>query len=55
MSAYDGALQIEVWGRNLFDKQYKSIAFDIPLQAENGFGVFLAEPRTYGVTLRSNF
>jgi outer membrane receptor protein involved in Fe transport len=58
---------LEVWGQNLLDEQYKQVAFNAPLQgsgtragvdrgfypvATNLFGAFLAEPRTFGVTLR---
>jgi outer membrane receptor protein involved in Fe transport len=59
---------VELWAQNLFDKNYKQVAFDAPLQGsgtvrgvEAGFyprstqlfGAFLAEPRTYGLTLRA--
>jgi len=59
---------VELWAQNLLDKNYKQVAFDAPLQGngtvrgvENGFypratqlfGAFLAEPRTYGLTLRA--
>jgi outer membrane receptor protein involved in Fe transport len=58
---------VELWAQNLFNKDYMQIAFDAPLQGtgttrgvEQGFypratqlyGAFLAEPRTFGVTLR---
>ena len=61
---------IELWGRNLFDENYQQVAFDAPIQGsgtirgvEQGFypratqlfGSFLAEPRTYGVTVRTRF
>ena len=65
---------VELWAQNLFDTNYKQVAFDAPLQgtcttrgAINGFcapipnrstqlfGAFLAEPRTFGLTLRANF
>jgi outer membrane receptor protein involved in Fe transport len=63
----DNAWAVELWGQNLFNKNYKQVAFDAPLQGsgatrgvEQGFygrstqlfGTFLAEPRTYGATLR---
>ena len=59
---------VELWAQNLLDKNYKQVAFDAPLQGsgtvrgvEAGFyprstqlfGAFLAEPRTYGLTLRA--
>ena len=55
-------------GQNLFDEDYVQVAFDAPLQGtgttrgvEQGFytrstqlfGAFLAEPRTFGLTLRT--
>jgi len=55
VSALDGGIEVEFWTRNLFDKDYQSIGFDIPLQANDGFGSFLAAPRTYGVNVRGNF
>ncbi|HWW56249.1 MAG TPA: TonB-dependent receptor, partial [Sphingopyxis sp.] len=61
---------IELWAQNLFNKQYSQVAFNSPFQ-EGGvsgafadpqypggrqiFSQFLAEPRTYGVTLRGKF
>jgi iron complex outermembrane receptor protein len=61
---------IEVWAQNIFNKQYAQVAFNSPFQ-EGGttaafsdpqypggrqiFSMFLAEPRTYGVTLRGKF
>ncbi|MBA3730492.1 MAG: TonB-dependent receptor, partial [Sphingomonas sp.] len=61
---------IEVWAQNLFDKDYTQVAFNSPFQAGTGsapfvdpqypggrqiFSAFLAEPRTYGLTLRGRF
>ena len=60
---------IEVWGQNLFNTLYQQIAADAPGQgsgtirgvAKNGgtanqlFITFPAEPRTFGVTLRTKF
>ena len=72
----DNAWAVELWGQNLFDKDYVQVAFDAPLQGLNGspatntargvdeglypvanqlFGAFLGEPRTYGLTLRTRF
>lgn len=62
----DGLWRIEFWSRNLFDKDYIQVAFDGPLQGSGTarnmvlpntqvFNAFLAEPRTYGVTLRGAF
>ncbi|WP_296675291.1 TonB-dependent receptor [Novosphingobium sp.] len=61
---------IEAWVQNLFDKDYTQVAFNTPFQAGGAsaaftypafpggrqiFSAFLAEPRTYGVTLRGKF
>jgi iron complex outermembrane receptor protein len=61
---------IELWAQNLFDVNYTQVAFNTPFQAGTTgapfvdgqfpggrqiFSAFLAEPRTYGVTLRSRF
>lgn len=61
---------IELWAQNIFNKQYAQVAFNSPFQegATNAafadpqypggrqiFSQFLAEPRTYGVTLRGKF
>jgi len=60
---------IELWGQNIFDKNYQQVAFNTPFQgagsiaqtqafgttANQLFSSFLAEPRTYGVTVRGKF
>ena len=61
---------IEVWAQNVFNKQYAQVAFNTPFQAgttsapfvfpqypggRNLISQFLAEPRTFGVTLRGKF
>nr|WP_239018223.1 TonB-dependent receptor [Sphingomonas flavalba] len=61
---------IEVWGQNLFNKNYAQVAFNAPFQegatgapytdpgypgGRQIFSAFLAEPRTYGVTVRGKF
>ncbi|HEV2748100.1 MAG TPA: TonB-dependent receptor [Allosphingosinicella sp.] len=61
---------VELWAQNLFDEDYTQISFDAPIQgsgtirgvqrgfyprATQLFGSFLAEPRTYGITLRTQF
>jgi hypothetical protein len=62
---------VELWAQNLFDKNFRQVAFDAPIQgscttrgasagfcspvpnrATQLFGVFLGEPRTFGLTLR---
>ncbi|WP_242140579.1 MULTISPECIES: TonB-dependent receptor [unclassified Sphingomonas] len=61
---------IELWGQNIFNKNYTQVAFNSPFQAGTTsapfvdpqypggrqiFSQYLAEPRTYGVTLRGKF
>lgn len=61
---------LEFWGQNLFNTNYTQVAFNTPFQAGGAsaafvdpqfpggrqiFSAFLAEPRTYGVTLRGKF
>jgi iron complex outermembrane recepter protein len=61
---------VELWAQNIFNVDYAQVAFNSPFQAgANGapftdpqypggrqlFSAFLAEPRTYGITLRSRF
>ena len=61
---------VELWGQNIFDRDYMQVAFDAPVQGtgttrgvEAGFyprstqlfGAFLGEPRTWGLTLRGKF
>ena len=64
------AWSIEFWGQNVFNKQYAQVAFNSPFQegaataafqdpqypgGRQLFSQFLAEPRTYGITLRGKF
>lgn len=66
----DEAWGIELWGQNIFNQDYAQVAFNSPFQAgatsapfvdpqypggRQIFSQFLAEPRTYGVTLRGKF
>ncbi len=60
---------LEVWAQNLTNQNYVQVAFNSPFQGANSvantqrfgqtanalYSAFLAEPRTYGVTLRSRF
>ncbi len=61
---------VELWAQNLFDVDYAQVAFNSPFQAGAStapfvdpqypggrqlFSQYLAEPRTYGVTVRTRF
>ena len=61
---------VEIWAQNLFNTQYAQVAFNSPFQegartaafadpqfpgGRQIFSAFLAEPRTYGITLRGKF
>ena len=60
---------LELWAQNVFNKDYIQVAFNSPFQGAGSianvqrfggtgnalYSAFLAEPRTYGVTLRSRF
>ncbi len=60
---------LEFWAQNLLNKDYIQVAFNTPFQGAGSiantqqfgstgnalYSAFLAEPRTYGVTLRSRF
>ena len=66
----DESWGIELWGQNILNKDYAQVAFNSPFQAGQSaapfvdpqypggrqiFSQFLAEPRTYGITLRGKF
>jgi outer membrane receptor protein involved in Fe transport len=65
----DQLWSIELWAQNVFNKDYIQVAFNTPFQGAGSiantqafgttsnalYSAFLAEPRTYGVTLRSRF
>ena len=66
----DEAWSVEFWGQNIFQKKYSQVAFNTPFQAGTTsapfvdpqypggrqlISQFLAEPRTYGITLRGKF
>ena len=60
---------LEVWAQNVFNQNYIQVAFNTPFQGAGSsanvaafggtgnaiYSAFLAEPRTYGVTLRGRF
>ncbi|GAA4032074.1 hypothetical protein GCM10022281_09640 [Sphingomonas rosea] len=65
-----GLWGVELWAQNLFNEEYQQVAFNATLQGSGNqaavqrgfipsssqlFGSFLAEPRTYGLTLRTRF
>jgi iron complex outermembrane receptor protein len=66
----DRKWMLELWGLNVFDKNYIQVGFDGPLQAVgsplpnaqhaasdplNTYNAFLGAPATYGLTLRMRF
>ena len=66
----NGAWGVELWSQNLFDKDYRQVVASAPLQGSGSlatvaaggaspgnslFIVFPAEPRTFGVTVRTKF
>ncbi len=66
----DEAWGIELWGQNIFNQDYAQVAFNSPFQAgatsapfvdpqypggRQLLSQFLAEPRTYGITVRGKF
>ena len=62
---------IELWAQNVVNQDYTQVAFNSPFQAGAAnpaifpaaqypggtqiFSAFLAEPRTYGLTVRTRF
>ena len=47
---------IELWAQNLFDQDYTQVAINTPFVApQQTYSAFLAEPRTYGITVRAGF
>jgi outer membrane receptor protein involved in Fe transport len=66
----DDRWSVELWAQNLFNVDYAQVAFNTPFQAGGTaapfvdpqypggrqiFSMFLAEPRTYGLTVRTRF
>ncbi len=66
----DERWSIELWAQNIFNIDYSQVAFNSPFQAgatsapfvdpnypggRQIFSQFLAEPRTYGITMRTRF
>lgn len=50
----DANWELSLWGRNLFEEEYRTIQFPSPLQ-QGSWSAFRGEPRMYGVSLRYNF
>jgi outer membrane receptor protein involved in Fe transport len=49
---------VELWAENLFDRDYKQVAFDsgyqnVPTNATGVLAAFLGAPRTFGLTVRA--
>lgn len=52
----DEAWAIEGWVQNMFNVDYSQVAFNTPFVAsQQTYSAFLAEPRTYGITVRGRF
>ncbi|WP_420605528.1 TonB-dependent receptor [Novosphingopyxis sp.] len=52
----DNQFAIEAFAQNIFDIDYTQVAFNTPFVAsQQTYSAFLAEPRTYGVTVRAGF
>ncbi len=66
----DERWSVELWAQNLFNKNYSQVAFNAPFQegatgapftdpefpgGRQIFAAFLAEPRTFGLTVRARF
>lgn len=49
-----GDWAVDLWARNLFDKDYYRRVIPATFQA-GSYSAFLGDPRTYGITLRRNF
>tara|TARA_B100000678_G_scaffold284945_1_gene287284 strand:+ start:621 stop:3389 length:2769 start_codon:yes stop_codon:yes gene_type:complete len=47
---------IEGWAQNLTNTQYTQVAFNTPfIASQQTYSAYLAEPRTYGITVRGKF
>jgi len=54
LGAPGGKWAVDVWGANLTNKYIYQVAFDAPFQP-NQIDAFLADPRTFGLTVRTKF
>jgi outer membrane receptor protein involved in Fe transport len=70
VSGKEGAWSLEFWGQNIFNRDYRQVVAGAPIQGSNSIAniqgggatladtlyiVFPAEPRTYGLTVRTKF
>ncbi len=56
ISGDDRGWSLELWANNIFDKDYTQVAFNTPFVApQQTYSAYLAEPRTYGITVRAGF
>jgi outer membrane receptor protein involved in Fe transport len=69
LNGNEGKWAVEAWAQNLLNERYSQVGFNSPLlgggtiaqtvrggpTADQLFGAFLAEPRTFGVTVRTRF
>lgn len=52
----DDRWAVELWAQNIFDTDYAQVHLNTPFIApQQTYSAFLAEPRTYGVTVRTRF
>ena len=54
LGSADGRWMVELWGNNVTDERTKNVTFNTPLRIGSR-GTFLEAPRTYGLTLRTQF
>jgi iron complex outermembrane receptor protein len=54
LGAPGGKWAVDIWGANLANKYIYQVAFDAPFQP-NQIDGFLADPRTFGITVRTKF
>jgi len=56
----DSRWDVEFWAENLFNQDYKQVAFDsgfqnVPTNSTGVLDAFLGAPRTFGVTVRAKY
>ena len=50
----DGRWMVEVWSNNITDERVRNLTFSVPLRA-GARASFIEAPRTFGMTVRTNF